>query len=580
MSSPSSPPPASSNPPPPAADAAEGAIPEPERSLATAAAARAAAGPSDPTAEEEEAGGRRRDDAAAPSKHDEAGGGDGDDGPTPKPPPRRRAPARRRREQQGFVDRLVSSFTGPTTSNSDGPTAQDFTRRGAVDCNGTMIRELVLNDRPSGEGAPPPPRPAPARVVPANPPAAIRSNPTQEWTTNDRARRVANSDQLQRLLAEEVKRSGAVTTGAYNAVFQKFLMSDEVEKEMRTEPRQATTGGGGGRRRASGRRRQRQQQQQGLMGRLVSSFTGPVAHGNAAAIARNDYNRRGTVDCDGAVDPDLLLRSAAGGRGRARFDDADDGFHIGPLTNSWTDRRPRLRAAFDDGNGSFNIAPRRMESIKWEKREEEEAAARLATGEGEKGDGGRGPPPTRATAEDRALRERLAAEARRSGAPEVIQKFLLGETTAAAEGEGGDGTGGGDDEAPKQSARRMASARREPPQGLMGRLVSSFTGPAQDGGRRTATKDFSPRSVPARLDGGGGGALAPLRTEAVEPEPPLPPSDEGGGDDRGGALPEAGDGGVDRTDDAAAEGVRESLCSEGSDECGWLPWPQEDAKEP
>lgn len=63
----------------------------------------------------------------------------------------------------------------------------------------------------------------------------------QEWTTSDRAQRVAQDDDLQSLLAAEVKKSGVVTAAGYRAVHQKFMYSDVVDQEMNRTRRTTPT---------------------------------------------------------------------------------------------------------------------------------------------------------------------------------------------------------------------------------------------------------------------------------------------------------------------------------------------------
>ena len=59
----------------------------------------------------------------------------------------------------------------------------------------------------------------------------------QEWTTVERAGRVASCSALMSLLEEEVGKSGVVTAAGYKAVHRQFLYSDTVEREMATQER-------------------------------------------------------------------------------------------------------------------------------------------------------------------------------------------------------------------------------------------------------------------------------------------------------------------------------------------------------
>eukprot|EP00571_Detonula_confervacea_P004628 CAMPEP_0172330388 /NCGR_PEP_ID=MMETSP1058-20130122/61376_1 /TAXON_ID=83371 /ORGANISM="Detonula confervacea, Strain CCMP 353" /LENGTH=407 /DNA_ID=CAMNT_0013047599 /DNA_START=41 /DNA_END=1264 /DNA_ORIENTATION=- len=54
----------------------------------------------------------------------------------------------------------------------------------------------------------------------------------QQWTTSDRAQKVAQDDKLHSLLAAEVEKSGVVTAAGYKAVHQKFLYSNVVDQAM------------------------------------------------------------------------------------------------------------------------------------------------------------------------------------------------------------------------------------------------------------------------------------------------------------------------------------------------------------
>lgn len=181
-----------------------------------------------------------------------------------------------------------------------------------------------------------------------------RANECANERANERANLVQNDARLKALLAVEVQKSGVVTTVGYNAVLQKFLMSDEVEKEMANDkaakniqpPRRT-------RRKASARR---QQQQHGLMGRLVSSYSSVPTSRNgdmtSAVTSAVNLNRRGSVDCDSChVAPNLrqlLLKSP----------NIDD--DVGGMPSSFE----------ENGRSRDNIAPRKMKSFRRGKQQE------------------------------------------------------------------------------------------------------------------------------------------------------------------------------------------------------------------
>jgi len=174
-------------------------------------------------------------------------------------------------------------------------------------------------------------------------------------TNEDRAARVTSNERLRKRLAEEVAKAGVCTTGGYNAVLQKFLMSEEVEKEMGKEkPAQPA------RRKRSARR---QQQSQGLMGRLVSSFNGPE-NSNSEMIQEVNLNRRCSVECSTPIDRELMLGKSLAGNLPAR--------RLLSFGNNSSDNEGMLN------NNNSNLAPRKMESFKRDKRE---ATRRLSISE-------------------------------------------------------------------------------------------------------------------------------------------------------------------------------------------------------
>lgn len=152
---------------------------------------------------------------------------------------------------------------------------------------------------------------------------------------------VANDPRLKKLLAEEVEKAGVVTTGAYNAVFQKFLTSEEVKRRLKDqdEPEARPE-----RRKRSSRRRQ---QQQGLMGRLVSSLTSETSGG-----AGRPYD-----DCK---PQEIASFSRSLTKADPRFnvgDKAPGGDNdTGSLSRSLADFDPRCRGG--------NMAPRKMDSFR------------------------------------------------------------------------------------------------------------------------------------------------------------------------------------------------------------------------